>query len=49
MSSLRDAMSIKIGDKEIKNVETIQEANYAKEYYVSHQSTWMLVKGQDNI
>jgi hypothetical protein len=45
MGSLRDVLNLKVGDKDDKNVETVEEANKAKEgYYITHQSTWMLVK-----
>lgn len=47
MNSFKDALSLKFGDKEIKMVETVEDANKAKEYYITHQSTWMLVRGEN--
>ena len=49
MSSMKAALGMVVGDKDVKAVETIEEANKSKEDFFSHQSTWMLVRGQENI
>lgn len=42
-------MEMMVGDKDIKGVQTLEEANKAKEGYFTHQSTWMLVRGKDKV